>query len=327
MKRKPSILFAMGAAALLPLTACGNTGESADSDTAQASSGELTEITVGIIPIAHASIVPYGVEHGIFEEHGLDVNLEIGQGGAAMLPALQNEQIDFVIGNAATVIQAVDQGMDMRVVAGFANSLEEGYDVNGVLVRSGEGIDTWADLEDKTVAVNALRGQGDLTIMESVEADGGDPAAVDFVEVNFPDMQPQLEVGNVDAIWAPEPFQRTAEETDGIDMLGHPNQIIPGLPTVVSFSTGKNVEANPETIEKYQAAMADLVEQYVNDDGGPTQAVMDFMDVSEEVAETTLFLDEYDSTIRTEQLTQLADIMAKYGFIEESPITEEFFVE
>jgi len=244
-----------------------------------------------------------------------------------MLSALQNEQIDFVIGDAATVIQAVDQGMDMRVVAGFANSLEEGYDVNGVLVRSEDGIDTWADLEDKTVAVNALRGQGDLTIMESVEADGGDPKAVDFVEVNFPDMQPQIEMGNVDAIWAPEPFQSTAAQSDGIEMLGHPNQIIPGLPTVVSFSTGKNVEADPETVEKYQAAMADLVQQYVNDPDGPTQAVMDFMEVSEEVAETTLFLDEYDSTIRTEQLTELADLMVKYDSVDESPITDEFFVQ
>lgn len=72
---------------------------------------------------------------------------------------------------------------------------------------------------------------------------------------------------------------------------------------MVSFSTGRNIEANPETIEKYQAAMADLVEQYANGDGRPMQAVMDFMDVSADVAEAPLFLDEYDSTIRTEQLT------------------------
>lgn len=81
-----------------------------------------------------------------------------------MLPALQNKQLDFVISNAATIIQARDQGMDMRVVAGFANSLEEGYDVNRVLVRSDEGFDTGADLEDTTVAANALRDQGGLAL-------------------------------------------------------------------------------------------------------------------------------------------------------------------
>lgn len=323
-KSKLNALVATGAAALLVLTACSVNETEAE---ANQDREELIEITVGIIPIAHASIVPYGVENGIFEEHGLDVTIETGQGGAAMLPALENGQMDFVIGNAATVVQSAEQGLDMRVVAGFANSLEEGYDVNGVLVPSDSGIRTWSDLEGKTVAINALRGQGDLTIMESVEDDGGDPSAVEFAEVNFPDMQAQMEVGNVDAIWVPEPFQSTADKTDGIEMLGHPNQIIPGLPTVVSFSSGNIVETQPEAVKRYQAAMEHLVEQYVNDPDGPRQAVMDFMDVPAEVADVTLLLDEYDSTIRKDQMTQLADLMEKYDFIDENPITDEFFVE
>lgn len=326
MKRKTGAITAMCITSMLALTACGGTAASG-SDDAAVGEGELIDLTIGIIPIAHASIIPYGVDNGIFEQHGLDVTIETGQGAAAMLPALQNGQMDVVIGNAASVMQAVDQGMDMRVVSGFANSLEEGYDVNGVLVRSGEGIESWSDLEGKEVATNALRGQGDLTIMESVEADGGDPSAVNFVEINFPDMQSQLEIGNVDAIWVPEPFQSNAEATVGVEMLGHPNQIIPGLPTVVGFSTGSFVESNSEALDRYQDAMADLVDQYVNDSGGPTAAVMDFMDVPEDVAEVTLFLDEYDSEIRTEQLTELADLMVKYEFIQESPIDDDFFVQ
>lgn len=326
MKSMTRPFLAMGFAGLLALTACGGP-VSGESDDEAGAESELIDLTLGIIPIAHASIIPYGVEKGIFEEHGLNVTIETGQGAAAMLPALQTGQMDVVIGNAASVMQAADQGMDMRIVSGFANSLEEGYDVNGVLVRSGEGIESWSDLEGLDVATNALRGQGDLTIMESVEADGGDPSAVDFVEINFPDMQSQLEVGNVDAIWAPEPFQSNAESTDGIEMLGHPNQIIPGLPTVVGFSAGDYVENNAEALGRFQDAMAALVDQYVNDPTGPTEAVMEFMDVPEEVAEVTLFLDEYDSEIRTEQLGDLADLMVKYGFIEENPIDDDFFVE
>jgi NitT/TauT family transport system substrate-binding protein len=273
------------------------------------------------------SVVPYGVDQGIFEKHGLDVTIETGQGGAAMLPALQSGQMDFVVGNAANLLQAVDQGLDMRVVSGYGKSLAEGRDVNAVLALEETGVDSWSDLEGKSVAVNALRGQGDLTIMASVEADGGDPAAVDFVEIAFPDMQAQLEAGNVDAMWTPDPFLHTAENTEGIETVGYPNQIIPGLPVVVNITTGQLAESDPELVGQYEAAIAESLEAFANDPDGAKQAIMDYIDISDEAAELSFIPEEYDSTMPVEQLQELSDLMTKYGYVEENPITEEFFIE
>lgn len=320
-KQSRTTLLAVLAMAGLTLSACnGSANAETDSD-------GLQEITVGLIPIAHMSVVPYGVDQGIFEKHGLDVTVETGQGGAAMLPALQSGQMDFVVGNAANLLQAVDQGLDMRVVSGYAKSLEDGRDVNAVLALEESGIDSWSDLEDKSVAVNALRGQGDLTIMASVEADGGDPAAINFVEIGFPDMQAQLEAGNIDAMWTPDPFLHNAENADGIETIGYPNQIIPGLPTVVNITTGQIAESSPELVDQYRAAIAESLEAFVNDPEGAKQAIMDYTDVPEEAAEVSLILDEYDSTTPVEQLEELSALMVKYSYFDEDPITEDFFID
>src|SRR5699024_11896046 len=101
---------------------------------------------------------------------------------------------------------AVDQGLDMKIAAGYSNSLEEGDDVAGVVTRADSDIDTWADLEGKTTAINALNTLGDLTIMNLAEQDGADPQALQFSEISFPDIPAQLERGNAEALWISEPF-------------------------------------------------------------------------------------------------------------------------
>ena len=79
-------LIAAAAASLLVLTSCGG-GDDAPTDTEQEAAqdgGELTQISVGVIPIVDVAPIYLGVQEGIFEEHGLDVELTLAQGGAAI---------------------------------------------------------------------------------------------------------------------------------------------------------------------------------------------------------------------------------------------------
>lgn len=319
MNFRKTLTITSAALLALSLAAC-----SSDEPEA-AAEGELDQLTVGVIPIAAYAAIPYGIEHGIFEEHGLEVTAQASSGGAEMLPALQTGDMDVVIGNVSNLLLAVDQGLDMRVVSGYQQSLPEGHDVNGVVVKADSGIETWADLEGAEVAVNALRGQGDLTIMESVDQDGGDPEQVNFVELNFPDMESQLERGNVDAVWLPEPFLHNALEGDDYKLLGHPNQIVSGMPTVVSFVTGDLVDENPELVERYQAALDETLTTFASDEEGAMEAVMEFMDAPKEVAEIASELESHDAAIPTKQIEELAELMVKYGFVEENPISDGFF--
>src|SRR5690625_921493 len=218
----------------LSLTACGGDSEATGSD-----NEELREVTIGLLSIAPSVGVAYGIEHGIFEEHGFDVNYEISSAGAAMLPAVSAGQLDFGVGNPLSVTTAVDQGLDMKIIAGYSHSLAEGDDVGGVVTRADSDIDTWADLEGKTTAVNALNTLGDLTVMHLAEEDGADPQALEFSEIGFPDMPAQLECGNADAVWIPEPFLSGLLADDENELVGYSFQETdPGMATMVTFTSG-----------------------------------------------------------------------------------------
>ncbi|MCH8560255.1 ABC transporter substrate-binding protein [Nesterenkonia sp. DZ6] len=332
MKKNIASITGLAAVSILALGACGSGSPARDeedgngADTAS-ENGELTEITVGVLPIAPSVGIYYGIENGIFEEHGLDVELSTSNAGAAMLPAVNTQQLEFGIGNPNSVLNANDRGLDMRIVTGYSNSLAEGDDIAGVVSTVESGIDDWTGLEGNTVSVNALQTQGDLTIMEAVEQAGGDPEAVEFSEMPFPDMQAQLEQGNTDAIWVPEPFLSNALADEANQLVGYSFQdAIAGMPTMVSFSSGEYVDENPEVAQAFSDAMNESLQAAEEDEEGVRALLPEFIDLPEEAAEN-LRMEELDGEIRTEQIEEAGALMVKFDFISDEPDTSTLYFE
>src|SRR5918995_4275762 len=129
MKRHLTKLLAATALTAMALTGCGSGSLSSPSGastgtagSSAAAGGDLTKITVGVLSIAPSVALQYGIDEGIFAEHGLNVELQTGQGGAAMLPAVSTGTMNFSIGNPLSVMLAVNKGLDMKIVTGFSNS-------------------------------------------------------------------------------------------------------------------------------------------------------------------------------------------------------------
>ena len=323
MKKHLAKLLAGGAIAAMALTGCGSGSPSGSSGAPAAESGAadsgLTKIAVGVLPIAPSGAMQYGINEGIFEKHGLDVELQTGQGGAAMLPAVSTGTMNFAVGNPLSVMTAVDKGLDMKIVSGYSASRAEGEDNNAVIVKADSGIESFADLAGKTTAVNTLKTQGDLTIMESAAKDGADPSKLKFSEMPFPDMEAQLERGNVDAIWVPEPFQSKALANGDYKLLGYPNQkTLPGLPTMVTFTSGSYAEQNPEIVADFKAAVTEALKGADADNDGVRAVLPDFMGMPEEVAKN-LKMEVFDGEVRTQVLSDMGELMVKYKYVDNQP--------
>src|SRR5699024_2858008 len=119
-KIKNMKVAATAAAALLLFSACG--GSEADTANDQAAEGGLTEGNVGVIPILDTVPIYLGIESGIFEEHGLDINLQEAQGGAAIVPGVQSGDFDIGFSNVTSLIVAHSQGLPVQIVAPGPNS-------------------------------------------------------------------------------------------------------------------------------------------------------------------------------------------------------------
>jgi len=319
MKKQFAKMFAGAAVVAVALTACGEGSPSGSTSGAAEASDGLTKVVVGVLPIAPSAAVQYGIDKGIFEEHGLQVELSNASSGAAMLPAVSTGDINVGIGNPLSVLVSKDKGLDMKILSGYSNSKAEGDDITGVVVKADSGIDSWADLAGKTVSVNSVNTQGDLTIMEAASQDGGDPKAVKFSELSFPDSPAQLERGNVDASWLPEPFLAQTLADPAYKLLGYNYQdTIPGLPTMVAFTSGKYASENPEVVADFNAALTEVLDAAESDSAGVASSVAGFLKIDEAKAQK-ISMEEFSGELRTEQLAKLGELMLKYGYVSKQP--------
>ncbi|NUL45468.1 ABC transporter substrate-binding protein [Cellulosimicrobium funkei] len=324
-------ITAVTAAALFALTACGggspSGGESPAEEAGSAAPGELTPIEVGVIPIVDVASIYLGVDEGIFEDHGLDVTLTLAQGGAAIVPAVQSGQMDFGFSNVASLIIGRDAGLPLKIVATGPQSTGDGQDdAAAIMVPGDSDIQSVADLEGHSVAVNTLNNINHATTYEGVQQAGGDPGTVDFTEMGFPDMVGQLQAGNVDAITAVEPFVTMAEQGGARSVYGFFAEPVQDLSVSGYFTTDEMLEQDPELVEAFTAAMKES-QQYATDHPDEAKAILsDYTSIDAETVQE-LTMPRFPQLHNIASLERMSEILLEMGLIEEVPATGDLIVD
>ncbi len=303
--RTRTCALAVGAVAALVLSGC-SSGDGGGGGGGESDAG-TTAVTVGVLPIVPSAALQLGIDEGIFEQHGFDVSLESGQGGAALLPAVMSQEMDFAISNPLSVMLAQEQGLDVQLITGYSHSKAEGDDVTSVWTAPDSGIESPADLAGKTVAVNTLKTMGEVSIREIVAQDGGDPASVEFVEMGFPDMPAALDGGNVDAVWVPEPFQ--TQLADGGNTLVSYNyqDVMPGVMTMGVITSGALAESDPEKVAEFTAAVDEVTAFAQEHPDELSEALAGFLEMDPAVAEA-LVMEDFRADIDADAMQTLADL-------------------
>ncbi|GAA4780206.1 ABC transporter substrate-binding protein [Citricoccus nitrophenolicus] len=325
-------LTAVAAAALFALTACGSGstsggGEPPVEQAGSDASGGLTPIEVGVIPIVDVASIYLGVDEGIFEKHGLDVNLTLAQGGAAIVPAVQSGQMDFGFSNVASIIIGRDAGLPLKIVAtGPQSTGNGGDDAAAVMVPGDSEIQEVADLEGHSVAVNTLNNINHATMFEGIRQAGGDPGAVEFTEVGFPDMVSQMEAGNVDAITAVEPFVSMAEQGGARNIYGFFAEPVQDLSVSGYFTTDEMLEQDPELVEAFTSAMKES-QQYATDHPDEAKAILsDYTSIDAETVEE-LTMPNFPQLHNIASLERMSEILQEMGLIDEVPATSDLILD
>ena len=252
---------AVGTASALLLAACGSGdgslgGETSSNSASSGGDGQMTSISVGVIPILDVAPIYLGVKQGFFEDEGLDVKLELAQGGAAIVPAVVSEQYQFGFSNTTSLLLATDKGLPIKAVAsGNQAGPSADEDFEGLVTAADSGITSPKDLAGKKVGVNTLNNIMTTTINKLVRDDGGDPSGIQYVELAFPDMAAAVAKGDVAAGTVVEPFL-TVSKSQGLKVIGSNFAgVEPAMQVALYFTSAAYMEKYPEVVDKFTSAM------------------------------------------------------------------------
>jgi NitT/TauT family transport system substrate-binding protein len=315
--KRITLLGGVAFAAALALAGCTDSG--AAPQPTDTGSGETYQVRVAALPIAETGAIWAAMDAGIFEEHGIELEILPAQGGAQAIPALVAGDIDFAIGQPMGPFRAALGGEEVRILGNYANSLASGdADVNSVVAGADTGISSWADLSGKTVSVNSLGAAGDLTIRAAVEADGGDPDSIEFVAVAFPDVPAQIEAGTIDAAWAPDPFRGIVVGAGGTDLGGPYQATIPGLTVLTNFTLQHVIDEQPEMVEAWTAALADALDYAASNEDAVRAAIAKNLDIPDAAA-AGIVLPEFTADLSNAGLEDLVALAMQYGYFDTEP--------
>ena len=322
--RLPQVL-ALTLATGLVLAACGSGDPSGGGDAGSDVAGEtddggaggedLTPITVGVLPIVDTAAIYLGVDQGFDEEEGLDVELEVASGGAAVVPGVTSGSYQFGFSNAVSVMVARDKGLPLKVVSAAVGSTGDPDADMGAIMQGPDGTyEDAGDLEGARVAVNNVASIGTVLVGHVVEKNGGDPSTIEFVELGFPDMPAALERGEVDAAWIFEPFITIASGT-GSEVLTHLLvETDPELMLSVYFADEGYLAENPEVHEKFVDATKRSLDFADENPDEVREILSTYTQIPDEVR-AEVVLPRYPSEVNVESLELLAELAQQDGLI------------
>ncbi|SFK70328.1 ABC transporter substrate-binding protein [Geodermatophilus ruber] len=313
MRTPPRTLLAALAAATLALSACGGSEEPADGGAT--ASDELRTVTVGVVPVVDVAALYVGEAQGFFADRGIELDIQFGTGGAALVPGLMNDSYDFVYANVVTLLQARDRGLPLVAVAeGGRSTGEQGADHGGVLVPEASDVQDAGDLAGRRVAVNALAGLHELTTRAAVEAAGGDPDAVSFVELPLPDMATAMAEGQVDAMATSEPFLGVAAAQGNRLVASQFVDTDPDFVTALYTTTEQKTQQDPELVEAFTAAVEESMD-YAADHSDEVRAELPNFTQIDPAVIPTMVLTKFSSDLPRQPLERVAELAQKSGVL------------
>jgi NitT/TauT family transport system substrate-binding protein len=217
----------------------------------------LVTITVDTLPIANALPMDLGIKKGFFTAQGIEINKRTLQSGNDIVLALANHNGEIGYLGWVPMMIASTQGIQISAVA---PSEVEGTSATdnwqNILVKGDSSIRQPSDLAGKTIAVNALKGVGEVMIKAALRKVGVNAASVRLLAMPFPTMRTALRNGQVDAIWTPEPFMSQALNLDNARIVMAPGPVlgkfwpIGGYASLTEWS-----RSNPALARKFRLAI------------------------------------------------------------------------
>jgi NitT/TauT family transport system substrate-binding protein len=314
--------FAVLLCAIVALPACGD-----DDGGGGGEAGGPDRVRVQDTAGVPSAFLAYGMEQGFFEKRDLEVELTPSQGGATVVPAVVAGDTDIAGSNLVSVLLAQGKDIPVTIVApGTFVRNQRSQDFSAILAAGDSDIRSPADLEGKTLAVNTLKNVAELAAKASLAKQGVDVSKIELAEVDFPDMNGALTQGRVDAAFQIEPFVSLAVE-EGHRIIDRPYVgTKPGLQIGCYFTSERYLSENEDIVERFQQGVGDTAAAIADDPDGFREFLPEASEIPPPAAEKAV-LPAWKAENDEASLELTAELMERYGVVEEKPDTSDAVVE
>ena len=209
-------------------------------------------------------------EGGIFEKNGLDVTINTGPSGSAMIPFLVNNQVQAAYGSDLAGV--INHQVDANVVA-----VADGTYLSKWLNVVGRNVDSLEGLKGKKVGI-ALGTGSEIFWRIVLEKKGLKAADFTLVNVEAPEMLAATERGDIDGFSAWEPWPtRTLATVKGTKILVDAEGIYNNR-NYVYMNRGW-IEQNRDAAERFVKSLCEANDVIQKDRPGATKLVAKFLNM------------------------------------------------
>ncbi len=209
-------------------------------------------LKIGIETWAGYAFAYLAEDRGLFEKHGVDVELVFAQDSATSRDRFARGEIMGWFDVLPEAVTGYARGVPARVVwvVDYSDSAD-------VLIGDA-AIDSIEDLGGKRIGIEGINTFSHMFALELLAKHGIPEEAVQFVIVNPMEILAALEADRIDAghTWEPVKTEATAK---GYKIFGKAGEI-PGLITDVLFMSPEAIATRPNEIQGVVAAFAEAIE-------------------------------------------------------------------
>jgi NitT/TauT family transport system substrate-binding protein len=248
--RRSALIGVVAIVAAGALAACGG------NDKASTAADGTTAVTV--LRSTGSTFEPLYIaeEQGFFKQAGLTVTIKAGaQDTSQNAPSVLNGEAQFAMTDSSGFLKAAAQKLPVRIVSNLQAATTKTAPSDGLLVKKGSSIKSYADLEGKTVGLSALGGTLQFICEYSTKQAGGDPSKIKFVALPLTSLNDAVLQGKVDAVYTFATFL-DAGKAAGLTAIGIGTNALPGLSQALLFSSQSWLAKNAATAKKFTDAMS-----------------------------------------------------------------------
>lgn len=274
------------------------------------------QIMIGGTPNAEQATAIVAEQEGIFKKHGIDGQFTIIPLNPTIPAALMSGSIQVGVPTPTTLLQAVDNGIDLVIIAGGSVNSPSGAGSGiGIVARKDSGIKTAKDLKGRRFGAPGLNAVLHVMVRRWLIQEGVDPKSVNFVEAMFPVHGDLLKSGQIDAVVTVDPFlTRIRQSGDGEQILNLVTTLPNDVPPIMYVTTRDWAQKNPEKIKAFRAAIEEAASFIAGNPEKTREDIGKALKLPPPVLKTVA-LPKVSTKVTPEQMAFWIDVMNKQNML------------